>query len=114
MDGASLEKAIAFLVDSPRWLNETRKQSWNNWLGWKDTPADELFGGLARSWASLEFDLLTDFDGITPRLTASHFNMKTPPSDQPGYEALRESFRKLLTDTPTDDLGLGLPRESGH
>ena len=38
-----IENAIRFLQDSPRWLQLTREQSWDNRLLWGDTPSDDTF-----------------------------------------------------------------------
>ena len=90
------KKAITFLQDSPRWLRLTRDQSWNNWVKWGDTPSDKAFRKLAKAWSKLDVRLITDFDGLVPRLTNSVFNLATRPTTQGSFAPFINDFDQLV------------------
>ena len=71
-----IDRAVQFLKASPRWLHVTRI---NRFF---DRRQEDPFTALASAWSNVEIQLLTDFDGLVPRLSEAVFNLCSPPSRQ--------------------------------
>ena len=84
---SDVERAVDFLKSSPRWLHLMRLSRFSF-----SRSGEEPFAAVADAWKRADIQLLTDFDGLVPRLRQAAFNLCTPPSTQESSASFLEQF----------------------